>query len=399
MHSLTSVLAASAMIGASSASVLNLPVIRDDGYNLVDVQIGTPPTTHRLRFDTGSATTWVVDEVCGNGGCAVHSSSQRPYSPYNASASSTSKATGVGGDIIYLGGHTTGPSYYDDFIIDGVSWNQSFMAANQSSWTQMPADGFLGLAFSTISDAETTTLVETLMWDGKLDKNRFGIYYADMANKDTDQGGLLTIGDSLETTYANDVIARIPTQYSNGQLQLWRVDTYAITGTHKITPTAASSATPAYSTASAASVSERLPLLGGSYTVFDTGGSAMSVPTNMLEPLYRSIGMNWTAIINGEHIPLCTEFTSDWSVEFEFTNGQNVAITGDQLALRGFANRDDACWPPFDDSGAEDYFFLFGVRFLRNFYSIYDFGSDNPDTYSPTISFAPLKDEYKSKFV
>lgn len=30
----------------------------------VEVQIGTPPKSHLLRFDTGSASTWVVDQTC-----------------------------------------------------------------------------------------------------------------------------------------------------------------------------------------------------------------------------------------------------------------------------------------------------------------------------------------------
>ncbi|KKF95441.1 Gastricsin [Ceratocystis platani] len=399
-HSLSSILAASAMVGVGSAAVLNLPIIRDDGYNLVDVQIGSPPTTHRLRFDTGSATTWVVDQVCGNGGCAIHSSSQRPYSPYDASASTSHVATGVYSEIQYLGGKTTGFTYHDNFDVDGTVWQQSFMAANSSSWTQMPADGFLGLAFSTIADGQTTTLVETLLWDGKLDKPRFGIFYNDMGNLNSNNGGVLTIGDSCESTYGKDVVATIPTQLSGGELQLWRVDVYAMTGTYKgWVSNAVAEGSNVNTDPIPVPVSQRLPLVAGSYTVFDTGGSAASVPTSMLVPLYRSINMDWESIKSGAHIPLCSEFTSDWHVEFEFANGQNVTIYGDQLALPGFANRDDACWPPFDDSGANEQFFLFGPRFLRNFYTTFDFGSDKPENYAPTVSFAPLKDEYKSKFV
>ncbi|KAL1892033.1 hypothetical protein Cpir12675_004722 [Ceratocystis pirilliformis] len=388
------------MVGVGSAAVLNLPIIRDDGYCLVDIKIGTPPTTHRLRFDTGSATTWVVDRVCGNGGCAIHSSSQRPYSPYDPDASSTDVDTGVYSEIQYLGGKTTGFTFHDNFDIEGTVWQQSFMAANSSSWTQMPADGFLGLAFSTIADGQTTTLVESLLWDGKLDKPCFGIFYNDIRNLNSNSGGILTIGDTHGSTYGKDVVATIPTQLSGGELQLWRVDVYAMTGTYQgWVSNAVAEGSDVNTDPIPVPVSQRLPLVAGSYTVFDTGGSAASVPTSMLVPLYRSINMDWESIKSGAHIPLCSEFTSDWHVEFEFANGQNVTIYGDQLAVPGFANREDACWPPFDDSGANEQFFLFGVRFLRNFYSTFDFGGDRPENYAPTVTLAPLRDEFKSDLV
>ncbi len=36
----------------------------------VEVQIGTPSSTYRLHFDTGSATTWVANEQCASSTCS-----------------------------------------------------------------------------------------------------------------------------------------------------------------------------------------------------------------------------------------------------------------------------------------------------------------------------------------
>ncbi len=81
------------------------------------------------------------------------------------------------------------------------------------------------LAFSSIADAGTTTLVETLLEDGLLDKPRFAIYYGKELN-DTGAGpgeGVITIGASEEDKYVDGELTWIePLQQFNGQYQLWR---------------------------------------------------------------------------------------------------------------------------------------------------------------------------------
>uniref|UniRef100_L2G0U7 Pepsinogen c n=1 Tax=Colletotrichum fructicola (strain Nara gc5) TaxID=1213859 RepID=L2G0U7_COLFN len=109
--------------------------------------------------------------------------------------------------------------------------------------------------------------------------------------------------------------------------------------------------------------------------------------------VYESIGMNYTAILAGEHIPLCSEFNSSWSFKFSFGDyrtPQVVEITGEQLKRPGFAKRDDARWPP-ETSG----FTLIGTPFLRNFYTVWDFGAAANETdiskFDPKLSFGKIK--------
>lgn len=94
--------------------------------------------------------------------------------------SATGKLTGAFGRIEYFGGETAGPVASDIFQADRVSWTQSFIGANESNWASLPADGFLGLAFNSISVGNAKTVVETLL--PKLDQPRFGIFYDPRGN-------------------------------------------------------------------------------------------------------------------------------------------------------------------------------------------------------------------------
>ncbi|RYP78092.1 hypothetical protein DL771_000785 [Monosporascus sp. 5C6A] len=380
--SIRSLLTACSLAAQTSAAVIDLPIWFRNTYANVQVEIGTPPKNHLLRFDTGSATTWVVDEVCETE-CANYSG--YPRNGYNASASSTAGSLGIYGSIDYLGGVTAGPGVYDQFSIGGTSWNQTFMAANESSWAQTAADGFFGLAFSSIADAGTATVVETMMQQGMLDEPRFGIYYGTEFN-DTGDGpgdGELTIGGSKEEKYMDGDLTWVPLQYTSDGFQVWRTSIAAMTG----------------STTSANGTKEETTVgfEEWSWSVFDTGAGSISVPENQVDAIYASIGMDYRAILHGHRIPLCSEFNSSWSVSFNFSDDDEtrvITLTGDQLARPGFAGREDACWPPFD-GGNSDGFFLIGTPLLHQFYTVWDFGAEEVQNYQPRIGFGALKPEFR----
>lgn len=367
-------------------------MITNKPQSLVEVNVGTPPSSHFLLFDTGSATTWILDAECvATDSC--HNGSGFPRSGYNATASSTSELMNTTSSIDYLGGVTGGKGMLDTFAVPTVgnsssnlAWTQSFLDANQSSWTAQASDGFLGLAFSSIADAGTTTLVETLMQDGLLDDHRFGLYLGSESN-DTGASagnGVLTLGGSHEDVYSVEgslaALNWSSLQTPDSGAQLWRTNMqYAVglpgkNGTKHTTTTS------------------------GSWAVFDTGGGRISVPDVMIEELYESIGFNWTAIISHEVIPLCEDFTDDWYLDVFIGDAYSptqVRITGTMLKVPGFATGEDKyCWPPFDTSGSNG-LFLFGAQFLQNFYTVFDFGGSEPSNYNARIGFGTLKDEYR----
>lgn len=359
---------------------------------LVDVEVGTPAVTHSLLFDTGSSTTWMFTTECeASGTCINYSGFNRTV--YNQSSSSTAEDMGTSASISYLGGVTAGKGVEDTFSLasaPSLTWKQSFLAANESSWSNIPSNGFLGLAFSTISDANTTTMVETLMQDGLLDEPRFGLYYG--SELDTTDGarngtpGTLTFGGSHEDVYVDGNMTWTDLSSTGETAQLWRVNMQYMVGSKPD------------NTSSTGSKDTTVTLSGG-WGIFDTGAGRIYVPDQLVEEIHASIGMNYTAILEGDVIPLCEDFTDAWSVELTFGDTYSpttIKLTGDMLREPGFATGEDKyCWPPFDTSGS-DGLFLFGQDFLQLFYTVFDFGGFVPAEYNAKIGFGALKEQYKA---
>ncbi|KAH7304261.1 aspartic peptidase domain-containing protein [Stachybotrys elegans] len=366
----TVLLATSALAAGATAAVFDLPVIIDQGYKLVELEAGTPGEKYRLLFDTGSASAWMIDEHCAEQ--CPHVDNWPGRSGYDISKSSTGRYTGQSASIEYLGGRVAGPSVAEVFRSGDSSWNATFIAANESNWSTLPAHGFLGLAFGSIADGGAVPIFEDMMANKIVDEPRFGIYYA----RSFDAGG------SREDKYVDGEMSTI-SLISRGEYDVWRSVAFNLYSSR---------------TACNGTKVEGKTDLGYSDVVFDTGASAILIPPSKLEEVYASIGMNWTAILKGDHIPLCSEFTNKWSVSFDvgFSGDSiNMTLTGDQLALPGFAEREDACWPPFDDSGA-DGFTLIGTRLLRNFYTVWNYGdfpTENP-YYTAKFSWGNLKEGF-----
>ncbi|KAF4806002.1 putative vacuolar protease A [Colletotrichum siamense] len=382
MSPVTRFFSAAAAASVATAAVMELPIIVDNGYKTVEFNIGTPAKTYRLLFDTGSSSSWAVDSTCKTE-CANVSGYNR--TGYDIAASSTGNLTGNSADIPYLGGRVAGPAVAEVWSAGGVTWDQAFIAANESNWAALAADGFMGLGFSSIIDGGANTVMETLMAEGHLDAAKFGIYYGtEFTNTGGVPGdGVLTLGGSREADFVDGDLTTIPiTRVIPGFYDVWRSTMLAVNGTR---------------TTANGSVTETEVDFDIGRVVFDTGAGSITLPEAQNLKVYESIGMNYTAILNGEHIPLCSEFNSSWSFKFSFGDyrtPQVVEITGEQLKRPGFANRDDACWPPFE-GGETSGFTLIGTPFLRNFYTVWDFGAAANETdiskFDPKLSFGKIK--------
>jgi saccharopepsin len=297
------------------------------------------------------------------------------------------------GGIGYLGGNVDGPIYADYFSIPSrrnhaPEWNQTFLSATNSSWSFLPADGFLGLAFSTIANPGTKTVMETLMQLSHrlLAEPRFAIYYGrELTDTGASPGdGALTLGGSHEDRFVEGDLTWVDVELEFAEFELWRTNAVSIVGTtgvgtssgaHKVTTD-----------------------LGFAWAVFDTGAGLIEVPTSAVEAVYGSIGMNYTAILHDHVIPRCSDFNDTWSITFMLGDESNptpITITGSQLQQTNFAGQgDNACWPPISDSGYEG-LTLIGSQFLQQFYTVFDFGAYDVASYKPRIGFGELKREWK----
>ena len=313
---------------------------------------------------------------------------------YNLSASCTGRQVSPSTQIPYLGGAIVGPGVEDAFRVGDVTWNQTFLNVHQSSWAQSPADGFLGLSFDSIAENATHTVPATMLAEGILAEPRFGLYYGtefyDTAGQPGD--GVLTFGASHEDRYVDGEMLWVPVIKGGdpADYQLWRGSIVGFQGSY--------------------TGGDGQPVTDGreyydwakASGVFDTGAGSISVPELDARLMYTSIGWDLDKIMSHEHIPLCTEFNSSWSMTFNFEGDapgdlRNLTVTGDMLARPGYANRADACTPPFEP-GNGDGFFLFGVPLLFPMYTVYDFGASKEADFKPRVGFGHLKEEFKAPF-
>lgn len=129
---------------------------------LTPVQIGSPPQTLMLDFDTGSADLWVYSS-------ATPASDVNGQQVYNPGASNTSsKVQGSTWDISYGdGSSSSGDVYYDNVTVGGLSVYPMAVEAATDVSAEFTADedidGLLGLAFSklnTVSPKKQKTFFE-----------------------------------------------------------------------------------------------------------------------------------------------------------------------------------------------------------------------------------------------
>ena len=388
-----------------SASVLELPVVIDNSYASVKFEIGTPPKEHRLMFDTGSSTLFVVNTDCTEESCPDGRVTSYVREKYNASASSTSVDLNIPASIPYLGGDVAGDTIQDVFstLDGGVEWNQTFLSANQSSWRFITADGFLGLGFSSIAEKNTSTLVETLLWDGKLDAPRFSLFYGTNM-KDAGNGtqdGVLTVGGSHEDKYVDGEMVYTPLRKED-PYQLWRAPLRSVNVLVAENPSDPNATvdirngrlpTTALSVGGQPDANVTWPMFQGR-AVFDTGSGRVSVPSDIIDAMYFNLGWNYTKLFNhGQEIMECKHLNASWAVTMTLGEGApeddvSFTIRGDEFFVPGHQ-----CMPPFDSSENEG-FALVGAPFLRRHYSVFDFGADKVEDYQPKIGFGRLKKEY-----
>lgn len=362
--------------------------------------MGTPPKPYRLLFDTGSSTTWFTSTGCTATSCPSLSTYNRNL--YSLNASSSSQDLNSFSRIPYIDGDgVSGSATLDVFSTpDGsFEWNQTFLAANESSWRWITSDGFLGLGFSSIAEAATSSLVETLLWDGKLDEPRFALFYGTNLKDAGTQNGVLTIGGSHEDKYVDGEVVYAPLKKEN-PYQLWRAPLRSVNimvaGQANATVTMKTGELP--STTDAEGVWPRAnvtwPMYGGGAAVFDTGAGGVSIPDEIIDAVYFNLGWNVTKLREGEERMDCQHLNASWAMSF--TLGESEDESQDvSFSIRGdeFTRPGEQCMPPINNSG-QNGFALIGSGFLQRWYSVFDFGSDKVQDYQPRIGFGRLKREW-----
>ncbi|EPQ52745.1 acid protease [Gloeophyllum trabeum ATCC 11539] len=185
--------------GAPTAdNSLGLDIEANDVGYIATVQMGTPPRDFKLLMDSGSADLWVGSEQCqstAGGGCGNHTF-------LGSQSSSSFKDTGNPFQVTYGSGAVAGNIVTDNINVAGLALNaHTFGVATQEtqdfSSDQVPFDGLMGLAQSTLSEQKTLTPVESLAKAGLINDAITSYKISRLADQKND--GEITFGGIDET--------------------------------------------------------------------------------------------------------------------------------------------------------------------------------------------------------
>lgn len=157
------------------------------------VDIGTPPQSFQVIYDTGSSNLWVPEVGCTH--CGL------PFGPtkskYDDTQSSSYEEDGEDFEIRYGSGTVSGffskdaVKLADDIIVESQEFAQVFDAGGLGmAYSLGKFDGILGLAFSSLSVGFKTTVFENAIQQNKVDQPIFAFYLG----QENGQPGELTFG-------------------------------------------------------------------------------------------------------------------------------------------------------------------------------------------------------------
>lgn len=301
---------------------------------LTPVQIGTPPQTLNLDFDTGSSDLWVYSSATP----ASDVNGQEVYSP--GASNTSAKLQGLTWDIKYGdGSSSSGDVYYDNVTIGGLSVYPMAVEAATDVSAEFTADtdidGLLGLAFgklNTVRPKKQKTFFEAAR--PQLDK------YVFTADLKAGAPGTYNFGFIDETAYTGE-IEYIPIDSSAG---FW---TFNTTG---------------YQVGSNAYTTDAIT------GIADTGTTLMLLPTDVVNAYYNAINTSSYDRVNGGYVFPCDTDLPD----FSFGVGKaTITVPGSYINYAPVDSANSSCYGGIqDDTGIG--FAIFGDVALKAAFVVFD---------------------------
>ncbi|KAL3797717.1 hypothetical protein HJC23_000262 [Cyclotella cryptica] len=281
------------------------------------VEIGTPPQSFEVVFDTGSADFWVPSQKC-----LAESSNCRQKKAYDSSASSTFADVPAGMKTGFTIEYGSGP-VSGNFATDTVTVAQDYVVEGQTfamvertvglgdTYRYAKFDGILGLAFPILSqDEDAKTVLQNLVEQKVIDAPMFGFFLGNNAP------GELTIGGYDQEKIQGEVT--------------WvdlLMPTYWVAPMEKVT-------------FNGLAVSN-----GPSAGIMDTGTSLIYAPQEIVTKMAHSVGAQFNIQVSLYQMDCGTEIPD---LEF-YIGGNSVVIPGQDLVIQ-------------DDSG---FYCFFGVSAMN----------------------------------
>ncbi|KAF9223186.1 Asp-domain-containing protein [Gyrodon lividus] len=321
--------------GARKRAATGNNLIVDHGIWSGAIEVGTPPDTYFVLFDTASGHVFVFCDLflpgpdCGSS-CAGH------YI-YDPSFSETSIYLGKTFRINFESGEAvSGQQYNDTQALDQTLGVASQYSAGFAS-TGFPPDGSMGMGFQSISVYRGRPVFQTLIAMGQTDEPVFAFSF-------TAPGPELYLGGINPTMYTGDISYTPVTQQG-----FWRINIDGIAG-------------------------NGATLFINAPSIIDTGSELIHGPYQDVAILYETVGGTDASYILGEGY---WTFPCDDIPSVSFTiAGNSFFISDDELNLgSSYYDSLDCVGAIIGDSFDGECDWLIGTAFLSGVYTIFDVGN------------------------
>lgn len=309
------------------------------------VEIGTPPQSFNVIFDTGSSNLWVPVEGCQHCGSKWLGDKDK----FRVKESSSFVEDGSDFEIRYGSGPVSGIFGEDDLILanDIKVSSQKFGLVEDAgglgfAYLMGKFDGILGLGFKSIAIDGVETPLGNAFEQGSIDENVFAFYLGD--NED----GELTIGGVDESRYVGDFNKVDLLEATYWEIKL---DSINVGGKTMVSDTTA---------------------------IVDSGTSFITGPSKVVAELAASVGAKKT--FTGEFFLDCDKVSSIPDVTFDI-NGKDYTLEGKDIALEANGTCILTIMALDIPNGPQ---WILGDVFMRKYYTMFDMENKQ-------VGFAKLK--------
>ncbi|KAG0322562.1 hypothetical protein BGZ97_005806 [Linnemannia gamsii] len=308
----------------------------------VPVGLGTPAQQFNLAIDTGSPVTWVVENTCISRMCSQVSHR------FNCAASSTCQQSGTPFNISYVDGSEVAGSYIsENYTLGSLLFKGTVGLVSEDSSSMGPSvDGIMGLWY--FPGRSNVPILNVLKNSSALTQPQVGIWLRDAPTEKNAPGGEITFGGADPNRYSGDI------SYVNcGGDTPWTIPVGGMTVNGQTIDTS------------------------GAMATLDTGTSLMLVSQTTSDAINSAI----PGAVKDPKVGWFLPCSGNYSITIIFGSRQ-VKIPYTSLAVQDQTARTDngtivclsaAMYPTGGIATISNW--LLGDAFLKNVYTIFDFGT------------------------
>jgi len=313
------------------------------------IEIGTPPQTFGVIYDTGSSDLWVPSATCNllELACITHNQ-------YDHELSVTYIPDGKNVTFPYVSGTVYGFRSIDNVCSGGICVEQQMFAeVNHEPGVAFIAgkfDGIQGMGLQYYTANEAPPLFFNMIDQGQVSQSTFSFWF----NRDytQEEGGYLIYGESDPTLYTGEI-----TYHDVVGQDYWKLtsDGFQLEGLGNEDITACNGPE-------------------GCLMVIDTGTSVLTGPTELITNLNEALG-GFELLNTGEYILPCRNIDSLPDVVFKF-GGVEYRLTPQDYVLQVTQNGLTQCISGFLPLDLYDGWWILGDVFIGKYYSEFDVGNN-----------------------